>query len=96
MNPAGRVRIRDIMPIARDYSRASQSFLFASFLFARLTRAEHDFHAPGRLCSAGQWEGINEDSVRSRIVNDRRGRDRRYSHSRTPRSSIQGEGAHDL
>src|SRR5262249_15478206 len=26
MNPAGRVRIRNIMPIARDYSRASQSF----------------------------------------------------------------------
>jgi hypothetical protein len=38
MNPAGRVRIRNIMPIARDYSRASQSFLFA-----RLTRAKHDF-----------------------------------------------------
>ena len=47
MNPAGRVRIRNIMPIARDYSRASQSFLFA-----RLTRAEHDF-SPGRWCSAG-------------------------------------------
>ena len=26
MNPAGRVRIRNIMPIARDCSRASQSF----------------------------------------------------------------------
>src|SRR5262249_43369048 len=26
MNPAGRVRIRNIMPIARDYNRASQSF----------------------------------------------------------------------
>ena len=38
MNSAGRARIRNIMPIAKDYSRASQSFLFA-----RLTRAEHDF-----------------------------------------------------
>jgi hypothetical protein len=26
LDPAGRVRIRNIMPIARDYSRASQSF----------------------------------------------------------------------
>src|SRR6516165_1603277 len=40
MNPAGRLRC-NIMPIARDYSRASQSFLFA-----RLTRAEHDFIPP--------------------------------------------------
>ena len=29
MKPVGRVRIRNIMPIVRDYSRASQSFLFA-------------------------------------------------------------------
>ena len=42
MNPAGRVRIGNIMPIAKDYSCASQSFLFASFLFARLMRAEHE------------------------------------------------------
>jgi hypothetical protein len=27
MNPAGRVRIRNIMPTVRDYSRASQSFM---------------------------------------------------------------------
>jgi hypothetical protein len=26
MNPAGRARIRNIMPIVRDYSGASQSF----------------------------------------------------------------------
>src|SRR5215475_5958872 len=38
MNPARRMRIRNIMPIVRDYSRASQCFLFA-----RLTRAKHDF-----------------------------------------------------
>src|SRR5262245_45456498 len=31
MNPAGRVRIRNIMPIARDYSRASQSFSLMIF-----------------------------------------------------------------
>ena len=41
MNPAGRGRIRNIMSIARDYSHASQSFLFA-----RLTRAKHDFTPP--------------------------------------------------
>jgi hypothetical protein len=29
MNPAGRVRIRNIMPISKGYSRASQSFLIA-------------------------------------------------------------------
>src|SRR5262252_1305132 len=39
------------MPIARDYSRASQCFLVA-----RLTRAKHDF-TPGRWCSVGEWEG---------------------------------------
>ena len=39
MNPAGRVRIRNIMPIAKDYSRASKCFLFA-----RLMRAKHDFN----------------------------------------------------
>jgi hypothetical protein len=38
---AGRVRIRNIMPIVKDYSRASQSFLFA-----RLTRTEHGFIPP--------------------------------------------------
>src|SRR5262249_3321724 len=38
INPAARLRIRNIMLIARDYSRASQSFLFA-----HLTRANHDF-----------------------------------------------------
>src|SRR5262249_35128910 len=53
MNPAGRVRIRNIMPIARDYSRASQSFLFAC-----LTRAKHDLKPPGRWCSAGEREDI--------------------------------------
>src|SRR5262249_4548899 len=30
MNPAGRVRIRNIMPIARDYSRAFNLFYCAS------------------------------------------------------------------
>ena len=33
-NPAGRVRIRNIMPIARDYSRASQSFLLRCLICA--------------------------------------------------------------
>ncbi len=51
MNPAGRVRIRNIMPIVRDYSRASQCFLFA-----RLTRAKHDFICR-TLGSADKWEG---------------------------------------
>jgi uncharacterized protein (DUF1330 family) len=53
MNPAGRVRIRNIMLIARDYSDAPQSFLFA-----QLTRAEHD-SSPERWCSASdEWEDI--------------------------------------
>jgi len=30
MNPAGRVRIRNMMPIARDYSRASHFYLRGS------------------------------------------------------------------
>jgi uncharacterized protein with GYD domain len=47
------------MPIAKDYSCASQSFSFASFLFARLTQAEHDFIPPDAGCSAGdEWEDI--------------------------------------
>src|SRR5262245_18757184 len=51
MNPARSVRIRNIMPIVRDYSRASQCFLFA-----RLTRARHDFICR-TLGSADKWEG---------------------------------------
>jgi hypothetical protein len=35
------LRWHNIMPIAKAYSRASQSFLFA-----RLTRAKHDHSAP--------------------------------------------------
>jgi hypothetical protein len=42
-----------ITPIARDYSRASQSFLFASFLFARLTVNEARFLAPPTLVFGG-------------------------------------------
>src|SRR5437899_4596810 len=45
------------MPIVRDYSRASQSFLFA-----RVTRAKHAFKSSGRWCSAGEWEGIMKTS----------------------------------
>src|SRR6516165_254346 len=53
MNPAGRLRC-NIMPIARDYSRASQSFLFA-----RITVSEALFQAPWTLVFAGAlWEGI--------------------------------------
>jgi hypothetical protein len=40
------------MPIAKGYNRASQSFLFA-----RLTRAEHDF-IPRTWCSVDEWEDI--------------------------------------
>ena len=40
MNPAGRVRC-NMVPIVRDYSRASQCFLFA-----HLTRVRHDFEPP--------------------------------------------------
>jgi arylformamidase len=43
----GKVSTRNIMPIAGDYSRASQSFLFA-----RLTQAKHDLKSAGRGCSA--------------------------------------------
>jgi hypothetical protein len=57
MNPAGRVHC-NVMPIARDYSRASQSFLIARFM-----RAKHDFNAPGRSPSTGGWEGYHENSV---------------------------------
>src|ERR1700745_1558603 len=53
MNPAGKVRC-NIMPIVRDYSRASQCFLFA-----RLVRAEHDFVPPDagvrQVSGRDQW-----------------------------------------
>jgi uncharacterized protein (DUF1330 family) len=40
--------------IAKNYSRASQPFLFA-----RLTQATHDLKSAGRWCSAsGEWEDI--------------------------------------
>ena len=53
MNPAGKVRC-NIMPIVRDYSRASQCSLFA-----RLVRAEHDFIPPDagvrQVSGRDQW-----------------------------------------
>src|SRR5262249_18516726 len=51
--PEGTVRCRrTIMPIARDYSRTPQSFLFA-----RLTRTKQDFICR-TLGSANKWERI--------------------------------------
>jgi len=42
------------VPIAKGYSGASQSFLFA-----RLTYAKHDLKSAGRWCSVSDdWEGI--------------------------------------
>src|SRR5262245_58466752 len=63
MNPAGKVRC-NIMPIARDYSRTSQSFLFA-----RLTRTKQDFICR-TLGSADKVGGYHENSAHSRIVNN--------------------------
>jgi hypothetical protein len=53
------------MPIGKNYNRAPQSFLFA-----RVTRAKHDFKPPGRWCPAvsgrpdskTHWEGYDEPS----------------------------------
>src|SRR5215468_3366535 len=63
INPAERGRIRNIMPIARDYSRASQSFLFARSLDGSgrtLNKSDKiDVTCGGGGLSALSWHLVN-------------------------------------
>jgi len=58
-------RVRSIVPIAKGYSRISQTF----FDCASQPRGAR-FQRAGRWCSASGWEVNHENSVHSSVVND--------------------------
>jgi hypothetical protein len=60
MNPAGRIRICNMMPIARDYSRASHFYLRVSQERSMISST------PGTLVFCGLVGGYHENFLHGR------------------------------
>src|SRR6516225_11531831 len=90
INPAERGRIRNIMPIARDYSRASQSFLFARSLDGSgrtLNKSDKiDVTCGGGGLSALSWHFVNPKRWPKAAGAEPTG----HSHAQSPRADLPG------